>query len=68
MEDTEFARDETREEVKELLESAGIDESEIVVKEDDKDSENGDNDFDIEEGELTDVTPDIINELSQQIA
>ena len=51
--------------MKELLESASIDESEIVVEEDDKDSEDDNDDFEIEERELTDVTPDIINELSQ---
>ena len=54
--------------MKELLESASIDENEIVVEEDDKDSEDDDDDFEMEEGELTDVTPNIIIELSQQIA
>ena len=51
-----------------MIESACVDDSEIVNEDAEKDSDEEDDDVEMQEGDLTPVTTDIINELAAQMA
>ena len=68
LEDTEFVQHEIRQEVEEMLESALVNDDEIVKEDGERDSEEDINDVDIEDTSLKTVTPEAINELCSQLA
>ena len=68
MEDTELAQDEMREEAGLMLESAFVDDSEIVNVDVENDSDKEDNDVEMQEGDLIPVTTETVDELCAQMA
>ena len=68
MEDTDLMQEERREEVEELLESALVDDSEVINEDGERDSDEDDDDIEMEEGNLNTVTPEAINDLCSQLA
>jgi hypothetical protein len=68
MEDTDLMQQEIREEVAELLESALVDDSEVINEDGERDSDEDDDDIEMEEGNLNTVTPEVINDLCSQLA